>query len=179
MLATVLPPTSGQLQLFGHDALRHPGLPRQRMALLSHATGLYDELSATENLRLVARILGKDEARIEGLLERVGLSGRGPDAVSGFSAGMRKRLAFARMLLQDPALILLDEPYGQLDPSGFAFVDRLVGELVDEGISLVISTHLVERMAPLLKSGLVLEGGAMKWVGRSADTPAALDGVLA
>ena len=70
--------------------------------------------------------------------------------------------------------MLLDEPYGQLDPSGFALVDRLIGELQDEGRTLVLSTHLVDRGAALLQSGMVLVGGRVQWVGPATGVPDAM-----
>ena len=176
LLATTLRPTGGELRGFGHDSRRNFMQARQRIALLTHRTQLYSELTALENLDVTRRLLGRPSARDAdlALLERVGLEERGDDRTRGFSAGMRKRLAFARVLLQDSDIILLDEHFGQLDPAGFKWVETLVGDLVDRGKSLVVSTHLVDRMAPLLRSGLVLSEGRMAWVGTAAELPAAL-----
>jgi heme exporter protein A len=147
---------------------------RRRLALLSHRTHLYSELTALQNLSSAADISGRQDADLPGLLARVGLQGRGHDAVRTYSAGMRKRLAFARLLLQDPQLVLLDEPYGQLDPDGFELVDELIRRLQDEGRTVILSTHLVDRAAPLLQSGLVLVDGRVRWVGAAEDLPAAM-----
>ena len=181
MLATTLRPTSGTLRIFGLDPDAEPLAVRRRLALLSHRTHLYDDLTAFETLSVAASLGGfvSTRAHLDGLLDRVGLAGRGGDAVRGFSAGMRKRLSFARLLLQEPDVILIDEPYGQLDPKGFDFVDALIDELVAAGRTLVVATHLVERMAPRLGSGLVLHGGEMVWVGPAADVPSALAKALA
>jgi len=181
MLATTLRPTSGSLRIFGLDPDRHALAVRRRLALLSHRTHLYDDLSAYETLSVAATLGGFESSRtyLEGLLERVGLQGRGGDTVRGFSAGMRKRLSFARLLLQKSDLILIDEPYGQLDPKGFEFVDALIEELVANGRTLVVATHLVERLAPRLHSGLVLHGGQMTWVGPAVGVPGALSEALA
>ncbi len=173
LLATALRPTTGKLAIHGLDARRDPVAARRRLALLSHRGHLYSELSAFENLSTAAAISGRD-ADLMGLLDRVGLHARAHDAVRTFSAGMRKRLAFARLLLQEPEVVLLDEPFGQLDPAGFALVDRLIGELQDEGRTLVLSTHLVERGAGLLRSGMVLVDGRVVWVGPASETPAAM-----
>lgn len=175
LLATTLQPSEGSLQVFGIDSRRDPMAVRRHIALLTHRTQLYNELSACENLEVSARLLGlpRDPQRVPALLDRVGLTGRSSDRVRSFSAGMRKRLAFARLLLQDPQVILLDEPYGQLDPEGFAFVDELVAQLLGEGRTLVLSTHLLDRASSMLHSGLILSAGRMAWVGRAADLPAA------
>jgi heme exporter protein A len=131
-------------------------------------------LTALQNLSTAAGISGRGDADLPGLLAGVGLRGRENDAVRTFSAGMRKRLAFARLLLQDPQIVLLDEPYGQLDPAGFELVDELIRRLQDEGRTLILSTHLVERGAALLQSGMVLVDGRVGWVGPAEELPAAM-----
>jgi heme exporter protein A len=175
LLATTLRPNEGRLEVFGVDPIKNPMEARRHIALLSHRTQLYGELTAAENLSVAANLLGlaRDAERVPDLLRRVGLEGRGDDRVRTYSAGMRKRLAFARLLLQDPKIVLLDEPYGQLDPSGFAFVDSLVKQFIAEGRTLVLSTHLLERAAPLLRAGLILGAGRMAWVGAANDLPRA------
>ncbi|MBJ94128.1 MAG: heme ABC exporter ATP-binding protein CcmA [Rickettsiales bacterium] len=175
LLATTLQPNEGRLQVLGKNPTDDAMAARRPIALLTHRTQLYNELTALENLEVSARLLGlkPDKQRSTALLERVGLSGRGQHRARTFSAGMRKRLAFARILLQDPQIVLLDEPYGQLDPSGFGFVDKLVEELRRQGKTLVLSTHLLDRAAPTLDSGLILKGGRMAWVGPARDLPAA------
>jgi heme exporter protein A len=177
LLATTLRPTSGSLRIFGIDPVADPMAARRKLGLLSHRTHLYDDLTARETLSIAARLgrFGRDPVRDDRLLERVGLTGRGDDVVRGFSAGMRKRLSFARLLLQDPDVVLIDEPYGQLDPAGFDFVDGLLTELREAGKTLVVSSHRVDRSATLVKSGLVLAGGKMFWVGDAPDLPAALE----
>ena len=176
MLATTLTPTTGDLKVFGVRPEDDLMGVRRRLGLVSHRTHLYDDLTASEFLAVTASIAGlpRDPHRDAGLLERVGLGLRGPDVIRGFSAGMRKRLSFARLLLQDPDIVLLDEPYGQLDVAGVEFVDGLIGELVESRKTLVMSTHQVERGARLLKQGLVLMSGRMHWVGPAAGAPSAL-----
>jgi heme exporter protein A len=152
---------------------------RRRVGLLSHASYLYEALTALDNLRVAARFLGRD-ARRPALLEELramGLADRADDPVSTFSAGMRKRLTFARVLLQQPSLVLLDEPYGQLDPPGFRLVDDVVRGLRARGATVVMATHQLERGAALCDHGLVLERGRVAWTGPAGDLPAR--GVLA
>jgi heme exporter protein A len=177
LLAATLRPTAGTVEVLG----KPPSQAREHLGLLSHRTHLYTDLSCIENLSVAAGLGGRDVSRdrLEALLERVGLAGRGSTRVRECSAGMRKRLAFARLLEKDPDVILLDEPYGQLDPRGFDFVDQLIAELASRGRTLVMSTHLVGRAAPLLRSGLLLVAGQPTWVGSSTDLPAALDEHLA
>ena len=93
------------------------------------------------------------------VLERVGLTARAEDPVSTFPAGMRKRLSFARVLLQQPSIAFLDEPYGQLDPEGFGLVDEVVAELRSRDASVLIATHQVERVGRFANRTITLEAG--------------------
>jgi heme exporter protein A len=174
ILAGLLRPTSGTLTLAGIDPQRDLRGARRKVALVAHQGQHYLDLSAAENLQLVARLLGRPLEDATDALARVGLSDRADDVVRTFSAGMRKRLAFARILLQDPAVVLLDEPWGQLDPSGFRFVDGLLRSLCEEGKAVIVATHLLDRAATLLSHGLLLQGGRPTWVGPATELPAAM-----
>jgi ABC-2 type transport system ATP-binding protein len=105
------------------------------------------------------------------LLEEVGLAERAGDPVATFSAGMRKRLSLARTLLQEASVVLLDEPYGALDPPGFRLVDRFFSLLRQRGTTVLVATHLLERGAALCDRGIVLEGGRLAWTGAARDLP--------
>jgi ABC-type multidrug transport system ATPase subunit len=110
------------------------------------------------------------------LLDEVELATRADDVVAGYSAGMRKRLGLARILLKDPPVVFLDEPYGALDPPGFRKVDALIARLRERGATVLVATHLLDRVGPLCDEGLVLTEGRVSWQGRAADV-ARLGGV--
>lgn len=154
VLASALSPTVGVVRAFGG----HPRDHRGSIGLLSHADGHYDELSGRDNLML-AKSLGSLEGEVPYLLHRVGLNARANDPVRVYSAGMRKRLAFARLLLKNPALVLLDEPYAALDTDGHDFVDLLLGSLRSEGRTVIISTHQVRRVGAMCSREIRLESG--------------------
>jgi heme ABC exporter ATP-binding subunit CcmA len=156
-LATAIRPDRGAATVLGFDLVRDRYDVRKASALLSHYTYLYESLTARENLTIVARFLGG--GGIDDALARVNLAGRANDPVATFSAGMRKRLSFARVLLQDPKVVLLDEPYGQLDPEGFALVDQVVRELKARGTTVLMATHQVERGKDLADEAMFLEAG--------------------
>ena len=176
ILAGLLRPTSGTLAILGHDPRRDLFAARRGLALVAHQGHHHLDLPAGENLAVAARLLGlaSPDARVADALHRVGLADRADDAVATFSAGMKKRLTFARVLLQDPALVLLDEPWGQLDPAGFRFVDGLLAELTGRGAAVVLATHLVERAGLLLDHGLLLESGTPRWVGPAPELARAM-----
>lgn len=159
VLATAIRPDQGRATIGGFDVVRHREDVRRMTAILSHANYLYDSLTARENLHIVADHLGIARSRVMAVLEQVGLAPRADDLVSTFSAGMRKRLSFGRVLLQEPKVVFLDEPYGALDPPGFDLVDAVIGELKRRGTTILMATHQLERSAKLADMSLVLEAG--------------------
>jgi len=173
ILATAIRADQGTVRILGYDVRGDRERVRERTALLDHHTHLYEPLTAVENLAVVARFLGRDPGR-EALLARldeVGLADRGDDCVHTFSAGMRQRLALARVLHQEAQLVLLDEPYGHLDPPGFLLVDRLLQRLQGQGTTVLMATHLLHRGRALCDRGLVLEAGRLVFAGVTADMP--------
>jgi len=167
MLSTLSSPSAGRLEVFGMPLPEQATAVRRRVGLLSHHLAIYEDLSAPENLRVLARLVGRPD-QSDAWLEAVGLAPR-PDPVRNYSAGMRKRLAFARLLVQEPDLALIDEPYGQLDPEGFALTEQLIQGLRDRGVTMVIASHLVERASRYCDRALLLDGGLPRWSGPAAD----------
>jgi heme ABC exporter ATP-binding subunit CcmA len=167
VLATALRPTRGTLALLGAPP---DDPPRADIGLLSHADHHYDALSGRENLQLAAD-LGATRTPIAAVLARVGLEARADDPVATYSAGMRKRLAFARLLAKAPALVLLDEPYAGMDPQGAALVDALLAQWRADGTTVVVSTHQVRRVAPACDDAVLLRDGRVAWRGPAAHLP--------
>lgn len=163
MISTATFPTAGDIRLFGQETRAHRNQLRPGVALLSHASFLYEDLTASQNLRLLTGLLGIDDAttHIDQTLERVGLSSRKAHPVREFSAGMRKRLALARLLLKKPKLALFDEPFGELDPGGIRDLEQLMAELKASGTTIVLATHQIEQGRSLTDVRLHLEGGRL------------------
>lgn len=165
VLSTAIRPDRGNATIGGFDIVRHRYDVRKITALLAHQNYLYESLTAKENLQIVADHMGVRRNGVMGLLEQVGLAARADDAMSTFSAGMRKRLSFARVLLQEPKVVLLDEPYGALDPPGFDLVDEVILELKRRGTTILLATHQWERSSRLSDVALVLDQGRVIWQG--------------
>ena len=161
LVATALGPTAGRVEVLGRDAVKEREAVRREVALLSHASFLYEDLTAQQNLLVLGRLLGVDAPRdvADALLHRVGLTRRTDSPVRGFSAGMRKRLAIARLLMKAPALALLDEPFGELDPAGIVDMERVIAELKAAGTTVVLATHLIEQGLSLCEERLHLQDG--------------------
>jgi len=180
---------AGSIEVCGFD------VPSHTAKALAHVGGIVEEprfypyLSGRANLEVWAAHYGEGSAgRIDASLDRVGLLERADDAVKKYSLGMRQRLGVARALLNDPQLLILDEPTNGLDPAGLAEFRELIRSFVDEGRSVFISSHIlgeVQKMADdvaIIQKGKMIafgsvdeliEGGAKKVYARTADTAAA------
>ena len=175
VLATILRSSYGSARVDGLDVLRDADLVRERVAYLSHATGLYDDLTARENLDFAATLLGTERPaeRVERALLDVGLDERADDRVRGFSAGMRRRLALARILLGRASLVLLDEPYAALDRDGMGLVDRLLAAWKEVGVTVLVASHATDRLTELLDGSVTLERGLVAAVSGAGVTSVA------
>ncbi|HRE27077.1 MAG TPA: ABC transporter ATP-binding protein, partial [Anaerolineales bacterium] len=137
---------------------------RSLIGAVLHGPLLYSELNADENLRFYARLydLPAPTARIDALLERVGLTRRRRDPVRVYSRGMQQRLAVARALLHQPQVLLLDEPYTGLDPAGTALLDAVLREQAQSGAAVVLTSHDLEHGLALADQVVVLARGRVQ-----------------
>jgi heme exporter protein A len=149
ILATLLRPHRGEVRVLGRELPREGYAVRGKVGFLGHDPLLYRDLTARENLRFHARLHGVPFARIETLLEAVGLSNRGDEPVHTYSRGMVQRVAVCRAVLHEPELLLLDEPLAGLDPGAAAAVAPLLA-----GGTRVLISHDVEH--GLAEADLVL-----------------------
>ncbi len=162
ILATVMAPTSGRVEVAGVDPTEEPLEARRRIGVISHHPYLYDDLTARENLRFYGRMYEVPDldARIASLAGRVGLAARLDDRVGTFSHGMQQRLAMARAILHDPDVLMLDEPEGGLDQDGLNLLVELLNE-PESGRrrSAVVVTHHLDLGLALSDRVAILVGG--------------------
>jgi ABC-type multidrug transport system ATPase subunit len=152
--------TSGVATVAGIDlAEGDPRQLRRRVGWLGHEGSFYDDLSVRENLVFAARALDRPTSEIGSVVERVGLSHRIDTTTRQLSAGQRRRLGLAWLLLRRPELWLLDEPYASLDDDGRTFFDALLGDVVASGATVVVSAHDPLRSAALNPRTILLAGG--------------------
>jgi heme exporter protein A len=152
VLATLLRPHEGSARLLDADLPGDAWKVRGRIGYLGHEPLLYRDLTARENLTFQARLFGVARARVEEVLEQVGMQRRADDPVRTLSRGMLQRVATARAVLHDPPVLLLDEPRANLDPKAAELLEPLIGRA--SGRTRVLVTHDVE--GGLAESDVVL-----------------------
>ena len=170
MLITLLIPTGGSARVLGLDVVRQAREVRKRIGyVFGGERGVYERLSGYDNLRYFAELYGVppkvQKARIEELLELVGLKGREHERTEGYSRGMKQRLHVARGLLHDPEVVFLDEPTIGLDPVGARELRATIGTLTSAGKTILLTTHymfeadaLCDRIAVISQGEIVAEG---------------------
>ncbi len=161
ILACLIKPDKGYAEVDGLDCQHDAQRIRHLVGFVGHQPYLYEELTALENLLFFARMYGIAQARERALalLQRVGLEHRQKERVSTFSRGLVQRLAWARALLHQPRLLLLDEPDTGLDQAGHALVDALLNEHAQSGGSVLFTTHQLERALALGDRVVMLSRG--------------------
>jgi len=170
LLLGLLEPTDGRAEVLGHDTRTAAGGIRERAGALLEHHGLYERLSAEDNLAFYARVwrlsAAARRARVRELLEPLGLWERRREAVGRWSRGMKQRLAVARALLHHPALLFLDEPTAGLDPVAAASLrDELAALVAREGVTVFLTTHNLAEAERLCQRVGVIKQGRLVAVG--------------
>src|SRR4051794_18458047 len=174
MLITLLLPTGGRATVLGRDVVTAPREVRRHIGyVFGGDRGLYERLSALDNLRYFAELYGvpprSQKERIGSLLELVGLDGREKERVEGFSRGMRQRLHIARGLLHDPEILFLDEPTIGLDPVGARELRETIGSLHAAGKTILLTTHYMYEADALCQRIAVIANGTFVATGTPSD----------
>jgi ABC-2 type transport system ATP-binding protein len=168
LLLGLIKPTSGGAQVF--DApISHPRAYAARIGALIESPAFVPSLSARTNLRSLARLRGISNARVNEVLETVGLLERSTEPAKRFSLGMKQRLGIAAALLPDPELLVLDEPTNGLDPAGMVEIRTLLRRLGDEGRTVIVSSHLLSEVEAACDTLAVVRYGELLFSGPLAD----------
>jgi heme exporter protein A len=168
ILATLLRPNGGAARVGGVDLAADPDGVRRQVGFLAHSAGLYDDLSARENLTFASTMLGRPAGDLDELLARVGLTAVADRRVRGFSAGMQRRLALARLLLGAPRVLLLDEPYSNLDADGIALMNGMLRDAIAQGAAALVVLHETAPAAGLLDRSVTIVDGRIAGPGGPA-----------
>ena len=163
MILNVVNATEGNWRWFGQehsiDALKKVGAIIER-------PNFYPYLSAEKNLEIVAQIKGADYSKIDEKLEIVGLIDRKKDKFSTFSLGMKQRLAIAAALLNDPYVLILDEPTNGLDPQGIIQIREIIKQIAAGGTTIILASHLLDEVEKVCSHVVILEKGKTLYSGR-------------
>jgi heme ABC exporter ATP-binding subunit CcmA len=160
LLAGLIGLTSGEGNVLDFDLARDERrLLRRHVGWLGHEGSFYDDLTVVENLTFAAKALARPLDDLSEVLARVDLEGRRDTITKALSAGQRRRLGLAWLLLRRPQLWLLDEPYASLDDEGRTFFDALLAEVIERGATVVVSAHDPLRSAQLAPSTVTMVGG--------------------
>ncbi len=169
LLSGLSKPSAGTVLIGGWELPREAMAIRTQIGLVAHRPLLYENLTARENLAFFGRMYGMQktecEARGKTLLRQVGLARRVDTLVRTFSRGMKQRLSIARALLHEPDVLLLDEPYSGLDRSVAESLDDLLAAAQQEGRTIILSTHQLERLPPTAGRALILSRGQVAYDG--------------
>ena len=170
IVSSLTRPTTGTIRVRGEDLGKAGTSLRKHIGLISHNPLLYGDLTPDENLRFFARMydLPDAAARIGAVLDQVGLVARRRDPVRTFSRGMVQRLAIARAILHDPAIMLLDEPYTGLDLQAADMLREVLGELAASNRTVILTTHNLEQGLEMCDRAAILNRGKMAWEGERA-----------
>jgi heme exporter protein A len=171
ILASLARPSSGTVHIRGQDLGKEATAVRRQIGLISHQPLLYGDLTADENLRFFAQLydLPDAAARINAVLEQVGLVSRRRDPVRTYSRGMVQRLSIARAVLHDPAIMLLDEPYTGLDLQAADMLRGVLQELAASNRTVILTTHNLEQGLEMCDRAAVLNRGRIGWQGQRGE----------
>jgi ABC-2 type transport system ATP-binding protein len=172
----LITPTAGEVRLFGEDPITNPVAALAGVAGFVEEPAFYPYLSGRRNLEMLAALDRGDGDRIDEVLRLVELHDRAGDRVRGYSHGMRQRLGLAAALMRSPRLLLLDEPTTGLDPAGMRDMREMVRRLSGEGITILLSTHLMGEVEQLCNRLAIIQLGRIRYEGTLADLLARSDG---
>ena len=170
MLLGLLLPSAGSASVLGYDVVSQSEPLRARVGYMSQKFALYFDLTVRENLAFYAGVYGiRDRARLEEVIDLVGLRGLENQRVSGLSTGWRQRLALATAIVHEPRLLFLDEPTSGVDPRARRAFWDLIYELVEQGVTALVTTHYMDEAEYCNRVGIMRNGRLLAF-----DTPSAL-----
>ena len=169
MMTGLISPDKGEVFINGQSVQKMGNKALTSVGALIERADFHKHLTGETNLKMLARMDGTDMSRVQKVLDRTGLGNRGKDKVETYSQGMKQRLGIAQALLSNPRLLILDEPTNGLDPQGMKEVRDLVRELSSEGITIFISSHLLDEVQKICSHVAMISQGKLKTAGPIED----------
>ena len=171
MLLGLIRPTSGRGSILG-GSLTDPASYLHKVGALIESPAFYPQLSGRDNLKALTRLGQIPAAVIDPALERTGMTARAGDKYRSYSLGMKQRLGIAAALLPSPELLILDEPTNGLDPAGIVEMRGLIRSFADDGITVLVSSHLISEIEQVCDHGVRIRGGQLVHQGPVAELAA-------
>lgn len=163
IIATLFPPTEGELVYGGEDVLKNPKIIRNILGIVPQEIALYPELSAYENLKFFGKVYGikgkELELKIEEVLEIIGMNGKAKSPVKTYSGGMKRRVNIGCALLHNPKLLIMDEPTVGIDPQSRSYILETVKRLNQEGMTIIYTSHYMEEVEYLCDRIYIMDDG--------------------
>ena len=169
MMTALISPDVGEVFINGESIRKNGSKALSNVGALIERADFHKHLSAKTNLKMLARMDGTDFSNIQKVLDRTGLGSRANDKVKTYSQGMKQRLGIAQALMGKPKLLILDEPTNGLDPEGMKEIRDLVGELSSEGITVFISSHLLDEVQKICSHVAMISLGELIIAGKMED----------
>jgi ABC-2 type transport system ATP-binding protein len=170
MLLGLIEPSGGEAKVLGYDPMKERAEVLARTSAIIESPALYPTMTGRDNLVAMGKIIGlEDPARIDWALETMGLQNRGHDLYRTYSLGMKQRLCIAAALLNDPQLIILDEPTNGLDPAGMNEIRGLIRELAGQGRTVVLCSHLLNEVQQVCNRVAIMKKGEIIMSGLVSD----------
>jgi len=163
MLLTTINPTSGNWQWFDHEITTPDTL--KKIGAIIEQPNFYPYLSAVQNLKIVCTIKEVSQNRIDEVLELVGLLERKNDKFSSYSLGMKQRLSIASALINNPEVLILDEPTNGLDPEGIIQIRELIMQIAQSGTTILVASHMLDEIEKICSHVIILKNGKSLYVG--------------
>jgi ABC-2 type transport system ATP-binding protein len=169
-LTGLLEPAAGEVRILGEEFRGSNMALKRRIGVMPETLGLFDSLNAQEFLVFQARMFGLGEEtirwRVESLLQALELADTGKKRLSSFSAGMRKRIAFAAAVIHGPELLFLDEPFESIDPAGVALMKEWLRRFTTQGRTVFLTTHVLDTAVRLCdEAAIIVRPGKLAWQG--------------
>ena len=178
MLCTLMKPSSGSATIAGYDLVKDPSKVREKIGLVAEKMIMYDDLTATENLRFFGRLYAipkqKREARIDQLLNSVDMQKWKDTPISKFSTGMKQRINVIRALLPEPDILFMDEPTLGLDPQTTFSIREIIRDINNKGVTVILTTHAMTEAEALSDRIAIIDQGKIA----ALDTPQNLKNIL-
>lgn len=163
MILNVVNPSSGQFEWFQGNLSTHEAL--KKVGAIIESPNFYPSMSAEDNLKLVCQIKEVDYSRIDVVLDIVDLQDRKKDHFKSYSLGMKQRLAIASALLNNPEILILDEPTNGLDPQGIHQIREIIKRIASEGMTILLASHLLDEVEKVCSHVVVIRKGKMLYSG--------------